>query len=464
MAAERTSRWRRWSTVRVRTTVVATAVVGVALVAAAIGLMSVLRQSLFDNVQLSARVRADDVVGLLEAGTAPTELVLEDDEQETLVQVLDAEGEVLVAAPASIAREPMPAPAQGSRQRVDDLLARPGQPYLVVSEVVDDRPGARLTVVVARQLGPLERTLSSVLGLLVVGVPVLLLVVAITTWAVVGRALRPVEAIRTEVANISEAGLDRRVPEPSGEDEIARLARTMNGMLARLEASRDRQRRLVSDASHELRSPIATMRHQLEVALAHPEQADLPALGADLLSEDLRLQQIVDDLLLLARFDEGGPVRRAPVDVDDLVVAEARRLRSRALVEVDATAIAPARVEADVSQLARVVRNLTDNAERHAAARVALKLGVEGTEAVLTVDDDGAGLPPEQRDRVFDRFTRLDGARARDTGGAGLGLAIVAEVVRAHGGRVVVGEAPTGGARFEVRLPAVDTDREDGPG
>lgn len=461
MAAERTPGRRRWRTVRVRTTVAATTVVGVALVVSTLGLMSVLRHSLFDNVESSARVRANDVVGLLEAGTAPADLVLEeddddDDDEETLVQVLDAAGDLVVATPPSAGGAAMHAPAEGARQRVDDLRVRPDHPYLVVAEVADDLPDGTLTVVVARELDPVEDTLSSVFGLLVVGLPVLLLVVAATTWTVAGRALRPVEAIRAEVATISEAGLDHRVPEPDGEDEIARLARTMNAMLARLEASRDLQRRFVSDASHELRSPIATIRHELEVALAHPEHADLPTLGADLLGEDLRLQQIVEDLLLLARFDEGGPPRREPVDVDDLVGAEARRLRSRARVQVDATAVAPARVQADASQLGRVVRNLADNAERHASGRVALGLRVDGGEAVLTIDDDGTGLPVEERERVFERFTRMDDARARDTGGSGLGLAIVAEVVRAHGGCVVVGEAPTGGARFEVRLPAID--------
>ena len=444
---------------RVRTTMAATAVVGVALVVSAFGLMSVLRHSLFDNVESSARVRANDVVGLLEGGTAPADLVLEDDDdEETLVQVVDAAGNVVVAGPPSVGGASMPTPREGARQRVDDLQARPGHPYLVVAEVADELQRETLTVVVARELESVGVTLSSVFGLLVVGLPVLLLLVAVTTWAVAGRALSPVEAIRAEVATISEAGLDRRVPEPDGEDEITRLARTMNAMLARLEASRDLQRRFVSDASHELRSPIATIRHELEVALAHPELANLPALGAELLGEDLRLQQIVEDLLLLARFDEGGPPLREPVDVDDLVGAEARRLRSQARVQVDATAVAPARVQADASQLSRVVRNLADNAERHATGKVALGLRVERGEAVLTVDDDGSGLPPEERHRVFERFTRMDDARARDTGGSGLGLAIVAEVVRAHGGRVVVGVAPTGGARFEVRLPAIDAD------
>jgi signal transduction histidine kinase len=230
-------------------------------------------------------------------------------------------------------------------------------------------------------------------------------------------------------------------------------------MLARLERARDRQRRFVSDASHELRSPIATIRHQLEVALAHADRADLSTLARDLLDEDLRMQGLVEDLLVLARADEDAvSTERGAVDLDDLALAEARRLRNADHVAVDATGIHPVRVAGDQALLARAVRNLVDNAERHAHGMVRLEVHREGSTAVLAVVDDGPGVAQEHRQRVFERFTRLDEARSRGQGGSGLGLAIVAQVAAEHHGAVRCSEARGGGARFELRLPAVDVD------
>jgi signal transduction histidine kinase len=286
---------------------------------------------------------------------------------------------------------------------------------------------------------------------------VLLLVVAATTWLVVGRALAPVEAIRREVAAISATQLHRRVPDPPGADEITRLARTMNGLLGRLERSRARQQRFVSDASHELRSPVASIRQHAEVALAHPERGTVTELAENVLAEDLRIQRLVSDLLLLANADERpAPPRRRPVDVDDLVFAAARDLRAGSLLRVDTTAVSPARVAGDAAGLHRMVGNVVENAARHARGRIAFTLAqVDGT-VLLAVDDDGPGIPVADRERVLERFVRLDDARTRSTGGSGLGLAIVAELVAAHGGKVAVGAGPLGGARVELRLPALD--------
>jgi signal transduction histidine kinase len=281
--------------------------------------------------------------------------------------------------------------------------------------------------------------------------------VAFTTWIVTGRTLHPIEGIRREVATISGSELSRRVPQPRGDDEVARLARTMNAMLDRLQDSRDRQRRFVSDASHELRSPVATIRHELEVALAHPDQTTVEALAADLLAEDLRLEGLVEDLLLLARADEDTlSLIARPVDLDDLVLAEAARLRRRGIVRVDTSSLSAGRVAGDPAQLTRLVRNLADNAERHARSVVSLALGARSGQLTLTVGDDGDGITEADRVRIFERFTRLDGARTRDAGGAGLGLAIVAAVARVHGGTVHVEPGP--GARFVVVLPAIDVD------
>jgi signal transduction histidine kinase len=277
-------------------------------------------------------------------------------------------------------------------------------------------------------------------------------------WVLVGRALRPVEAIRVQVDAITGATMDRRVPVPNTDDEVARLARTMNGMLERLEQASARQRAFVSDASHELRSPVSTIRTELEVASTHSAQADWPDVAQRTLGETERLSRLVDDLLALARLDEAqGPGRRAPVDLDDLVLEESTRTHR---VPVRTAGVTAGRVSGDERQLTQVVRNLVDNAQRHATSQVALSLRHEGDELVLIVDDDGPGIAPADRERVFDRFTRIDEARGRAAGGAGLGLAVVKRVVDHHGGTVTVADSDPasgglGGARFVVRLPAI---------
>lgn len=442
---------------RVRTTLAASAVVAIALLVGGLGLLAVLKESLRDNVETSARLRAEDVAALIRSGLAPEDLSVEDppDDDVSLVQVVDEEGRVIVAS-ANVAGEPAVADLQDGRsRRVSGLSISPEDSYLVVADAVETADGS-LTVLVARALEPTDETIASVARALAVGLPVLLLLVSLTTWVVVGRALRPVAAISAEVRSITDIELDRRVPEPAAEDEIGQLARTMNAMLGRLQRARDRQRQFVSDASHELRSPIASIRHQLEVALAHPEGADLSLLADGVLQEDLRMQQVVEDLLLLARGDEGAGTGRQPVDLDDIALAEARRLRAGGGPSVDTTEVHAARVQGDPAHLARAVRNLVDNAARHASTRVAISVGVEDSTAVLRVDDDGPGIEPADRARVFERFTRLDDARARGSGGSGLGLAIVAQVTAHHAGEVRCLAAPGGGARFEVRLPAID--------
>jgi signal transduction histidine kinase len=296
-------------------------------------------------------------------------------------------------------------------------------------------------------------------------VPVLVLLLVAVTWAVTGRSLRPVERMRTEVETIRAARPDARVEVPDTGDEVARLASTMNAMLDRLERSAESQRRFVSDASHELRSPIASIRQHAEVAVAHPERTEVADLADVVRSEAVRLQDLVTGLLELSRLDEGGIRTRRPVDLDDLALDAVARARARSTagvapardgdastVRVDGSAISAARVLGDERVLAGVVRNLVDNAVRHASTRVAVSLTEHDGSAVLTVDDDGTGVPEDERERVFERFVRLDEARSRDAGGAGLGLAIVRDAVRAHGGDTTVVASPLGGARFVVRI------------
>jgi signal transduction histidine kinase len=226
-------------------------------------------------------------------------------------------------------------------------------------------------------------------------------------------------------------------------------------MLARLEASQTRQRQFVSDTSHELRSPIASIREQAEVAHAHPDRVETDAMAASVLADALRLQALVEDLLLLARADEQTlELRGRPVDLDDVVFDEVKQLRPASELHIDVSAVSAARVTGDEAALRRVVRNLLDNAVRNASAQVAVSLAEVDGVARLRVDDDGPGIQSSDRERVFERFVRLDEARARESGGVGLGLAIVVELVREHAGSVVATDSPLGGAGFEVSLPA----------
>ncbi|CAN5206626.1 hypothetical protein BH11ACT2_BH11ACT2_01140 [soil metagenome] len=309
-------------------------------------------------------------------------------------------------------------------------------------------------VIAGRSTKAASDTMDTVDRLLLIAVPLLILLIAATTWFTVGRSLRPVDRMRAELDEVTATNLHRRVADPGSADEISRLALTMNGVLDRLDDSQRAQRRFVSDASHELKSPLASLRQYAEVSAAHPDRISQQELADAVLDEGARLERLVQGMLVLAKADEQllEPAH-SPIDLDDLLFAEARRVRAGGRVTVDTSGVAAARVLGDEGMVAQVVRNLVDNAVRHAASTVSLSLVHTDVAAVLTVDDDGSGVAAADRDRIFDRFVRLDEARARESGGSGLGLAIVAELVGAHGGSVSVGDGPLGGARFEVTLP-----------
>jgi signal transduction histidine kinase len=310
------------------------------------------------------------------------------------------------------------------------------------------------TVVVAGSLDDVEESGATLVRGLAIGIPLSTAVLAGIVWWAVGRALRPVDDIRARVDEISGSRLDRRVPETGSADEIARLARTMNAMLARLQQSAERQRAFVADASHELRSPLARMRAEMEVDAAHPETADAAATAASVLAETVTLQRLVDDLLLLARGDAGAleVVPGEPVDLDEVVQERVAVLRAAGEQRIDAGGVRPAQVRGDPGQLRRAVANLLDNAVRHARDRIVVTLDERPNGGVeLTVADDGPGVPPADRDRIFERFTRLDDARSAQDGGAGLGLAIARDIAVRHGGTVAVDGPP--GARFVLLLP-----------
>jgi signal transduction histidine kinase len=441
----------------VRTTGAALLVVGAALLVAASVVIGLLERSLTTSTGDGALIRAEAVAAELATGIAPADLVLgAPDDDEEFVQVLTVGGEVATASLNLTDRGPVMSLEPGDRRRLEPMSPPDVEPFddpfIVVASRMNVRP--HYTVVVGRNLEPVEEASRRLRLILSVAMPLLLAVVGFVVWVVVSRALSPVEAIRAEVDSISGRELHRRVPDPGGDDEISRLAATMNRMLERLDAARRRERRFVSDASHELRSPVAAIRQYAEVARTHPSETSLSELADVVLEEDIRLQRLVEDLLLLDRIDEGTlEIPTTPIDLDDVVLEEAARLRGISGIRIDASRVSSGRVIGDRQQLVRLVRNLTENAARHARSLVSLVLGERDGQVFFAVEDDGAGIDPEERNRIFDRFVRLDEGRDRDSGGSGLGLAIVREVAEFHGGSVSVIDGTQGGTRVEVLLP-----------
>jgi signal transduction histidine kinase len=290
--------------------------------------------------------------------------------------------------------------------------------------------------------------------LLLAAAPLLVALVAVAVWVLVGQSLRTVERIRRQVAEIDGRRLHERVEVPPTGDEIAALASTMNQMLDKLEHSDNTHRAFFSDASHELRSPLSTLVTTAEVASLDKSGKTWLDMQQTVLSESNRMQSLVEDLLTLAKVDAHQlQLDVQDVDLDDVLDSEIKRLRTVSSLQVTAE-LQPVRVRGDERRLAQVFRNLLDNAARHAKSRIVV--GIEGRPSgvVVSVDNDGEIISPEDRDRVFERFARLDASRSTDGGGSGLGLAISREIMGAHGGTVVATESD-GWCRFQVILPTV---------
>jgi signal transduction histidine kinase len=456
---------RMFGSVRVRITIAATAVFAIASVLGAVGIVASVRSSLEERARSAGVSVVNDVAGQLAAGTDPRR-VQTFRTTDTPYVVYDENGKPIAGIAGPEFRVPFPGPGaatgtgagatSGGNGAVADytFVQRTENGDVVTWRSV--RSGGQAFVVAATSpLDAVRRTVDTLAHVLWFALPTLVAAVGLLVWFLVGRALRPVEAIRTEVEDITHTTMHRRVAPGRGSDEVARLANTMNSMLDRLEAAAARQRRFVSDASHELRSPIAALRTDLEVALRAPDATDWDATATRALGETERLAHLVDDLLELARLDEGATRPLGDVDLDELLLAQASACHRDVTVVTDG--VSAGRVRGDARQLAQVVRNLVDNACRHARTTVALGCTRDGDHVVLTVDDDGDGIAQADRQLVFERFARLDESRARDDGGAGLGLSVVQRGVAAHGGTVTIGDAPIGGARFEVRLPATPT-------
>ncbi|GAA1678263.1 HAMP domain-containing sensor histidine kinase [Glycomyces endophyticus] len=507
-AAERASRGRgplwRPESVRARTTVGATVVVALALIVAGFLVVALLRDNLYGRAELTAEVSARSIAGQLASGTAPAGIELPDDDQ--AAQILDAAGAVVAAsddleglgAIGDFAPAPDPVEAESADDADDsgteddddddddrsedddepDVSETPGDdsaatggavgasiaygtvtvpdesaPYRFAAMTATAPDGTVYAVYSGASLETQEEAVDSVAAIMWWTLPALVAIVAVVTWLVTRHALRPVKAIQKELTSITAGDLSRRVPVPESRDEIHSLAVTTNTTLAALDHAVTQQRRFVADASHELRSPLAILRSQIEIARTHPELLDLDATLADV----IRLQDLAADLLLLARLDAGERPPHTEVAFTELVREEVARRAASDRVPVRLE------VEEDLSvfgvrgHLARAVGNLLANAQRHAASAVTVTLEVEDDEWLhLDVGDDGNGVPAGDRKRIFDRFVRLDESRSRDDGGAGLGLAIVQDVALGHRGMVWVLESPEGGALFRLALRRAD--------
>jgi signal transduction histidine kinase len=461
--------WRRLS-LRLRLTVLATAALAVGLLAGAVLLVAVTARAMLATVDGSALRTGHEIADLVTAGRLPNPLPVTGSAVEA-VQVVDGNGFVRAASPSADHLVPLLDPEATAAVRSGVRLFLPGDQVGLAGPVrvlgVPAGSGAQeRTVIVAVSVEQLQRAVRLETIGLGIGGPLLLVLVAALAWRVIGSTLRPVVALRRGAEEITGGEGGRRLPLPDARDEIRRLAETLNGMLARIEGSRRQQRAFVADAAHELRSPLASIRTQLEVAR---RVGDL-GTGSDHVVDEVlldvdRMARLVDDLLALARLDEAGPPvhPRQTVDLAGEVAAVVDRYAGArvpvrfggraVLVPVLVPALVPVPVLADPDGLRRLLTNLVDNAVRHARTGVLIELARADGWVTLPVSDDGAGVPEEDRERVFDRFARRDDARDRDGGGTGLGLPIARALARSHGGEVTLTSSGTGGAAAVVRLP-----------
>jgi len=439
---------------RARLLALGVAGVAIALALGSLVLYAVLTFTLSRNLDDGAFASARAVAAMVGDDTVPNPLPVSGSQ---VVQVVDSSGAVVTASMTADRLTPLLRPPELTKalagERISIPGARAGLAGTLRAVAVPSGPtSAAPSVIVAVPVGDIEQSQHILRNTLMLAYPPLVAIMALIAWRMIGSALRPVETLRSGAARISGSDQDERLAVPENADEIRALALTLNDMLDRLAASRGRQRAFVADAAHELRSPLASMRTQLEVAQHLGEGGELTA---DLLTDVARLSTLVEDLLLLARAgsDTSNPPVRESVDIRALLVATAERY-SGSRVPVSVAPGRPVYANVNSEELRRVLSNLVDNAVRHAGSNVDLAVHAAGGGAVLTVVDDGPGIPAEERDRVFERFTRLDDARDRDAGGTGLGLAIVKELLRRSDSSIELQDNPSGpGLTALVRLP-----------
>ena len=441
--------------VRARTTAITTIALGLVLSVAGLWLISTLRSRIELIIIDSAEERAVALASSLAGMETPSQLSL--DSPELFAQVVDHRGTVLASdrfLEGLGATLPSEATDGAGVLRTQALVAdgpielRSEGPYVVVARTTDLASGPAF-VLVGASLEDAEEAARAALPVTIAGIPILLILAGAITWVLTGRALSPVEKMRRAAAQLSALDLSQRLPLPRAKDEIRNLAQTLNEMLEHLELSSRKQRQFVSDASHELKSPLTSLRTMVDVGeQAHPE---LQMLFDDLRAELIRMERLASDLLFLARSDERSPdVLIAPVDLAELAPSVTTFLVAGT---VDLSGLRTAWVDGDRDRLGQLVRNLVDNASLYGRAGLWLESYTNDSDAFLLVSDDGAGIAEADRERVFERFVRLDESRGRHSGGAGLGLAVARAIARKHGGDVRVIDARHGGATFEVRLP-----------
>jgi signal transduction histidine kinase len=316
-------------------------------------------------------------------------------------------------------------------------------------------PEGPVTVVEGTSLESVQEATSTLRRALVVGVPLALLALCWVMWLVLGRALARLDRIRAEVDAVGPDQLDRRLPDDGRRDEVGRLVTTMNRMLSRVDSSVQRQRRFVADASHDLQGPLTAQRLSLELALGSPEAVDKDILRDDVLGATGQMEHLVGDLLALASVDEGARAPTVPVDLDGIVLEEAMRSGGAGSVVIDTSQVSAGPVQGNPGELRRIVRNLLDNAVRHARSRVELHVYVGGGRVSVDVADDGPGVPEAERELIFQRFHRGDPARTRGAAGHGLGLAIARSLAQRAGGTVELVGVGGPGAVFRLSLPVL---------
>ncbi|ALO66684.1 histidine kinase [Arthrobacter alpinus] len=448
---------------RKRATATAVIVVALALLVGGLLLLFLLQKSLIATTEGAAKAKAADVAALItsqdvsEAGQALNNTA----HSGQYVQIISPDGVVVASSEKSVGTtvlsELRPRPGQTLGQTVSSLQSiGDTDEFLIVATGVQTSTGV-YTVVVASTVQVQADTVSTVASFMLGATPLLLIVVGGSVWILVGRSLRQVERIRGQVARINARSLSERVEVPATNDEIHQLALTMNTMLDRLQVSDGEQRRFVSDASHELRSPLATISAGLEIAAADPSGEMWHELQGMLSGETARMSYLVDDLLTLAKAnDDGAHILTQDVDLDDVLDAEIRRLRSLSPHTISAS-LTPAKVTGDARRLGQVLRNVLENANRHAQSSITVSLSSGPDGVRVLIDNDGDPVPKTDRARIFERFVRLDASRSRESGGSGLGLAIAKGIMTAHHGTITASQTPAGQCRFELLLPPCTT-------
>ena len=457
-AAERSE--SRWG-IRKRSVLSAVVVVTFSMLVGGAFLLLVLQSSLVSAAWNDLAVRANDVARLLqEEGIEETRSTLAEDRNSAAqVQIVDEANRVVGWSIRGLRSSPMstlrPAPGRTMREELSRVPALGGDDEILVSARGAELHGKRYVILVAAPLEVQTDTLRTVGLLLLAATPLLVALVAVAVWILVGRSLKTVERIRRQVAEIDGRRLHERVDVPPTGDEIAALASTMNQMLDKLEQSDNLHRAFFSDASHELRSPLSTLVTTAEVASLDESGRTWLDMQQTVLNESSRMQSLVEDLLTLAKVDSHRlQLDVQDVDLEDVLDAEIKRLRTVSSLQINAE-LQPTRVRGDERRLMQVFRNLMDNAAQHAKSTIMVGMERRPGELVVSVDNDGEIISEEDRNRVFERFARLDASRSSDGGGSGLGLAITREIMVAHGGTVLAAESD-GWCRFQVILPVAD--------